>query len=462
MAAGGTGRTAARRRRLFAAGAGVLAVGSLGAGTLALAQDEGGLFARIDVSTGLVAETGDGATDDVTARAGLSFGFDSVTRAQAFRFSAGTDFEVDGNGTDLVRPRATLSYTRSSRATELSFGAAYSEIDLDENRVDGIETDEETIADAGSRISASANLRLVTGRDARFGTDTQLSWSRRDYSGTTDPDLFASTTLRAATTLRFDLTPTASLRLTARQDRREDEDAPQTDRTTTRLGAGADLQLDRAWSLSADLTATTIETERDPPVPGPRVETETDGLDVALTATRALPNGSLTLGFRRELEVTGSRTIFDIGRSLQLREGELAVSLGVVRFDDGGTAPVATLSWNQALTPTSSVNASLSRSAAVNFDDENVLRTRLSLGYQQSINAVSGWSASLGLADTQVQGGTGDQRRIDFGLGYRHALTQEWDLSAGLNHRLTYKDGSREDSFTTLTLNVERSFLFRP
>lgn len=452
------------RQRLLASGAGVLLVGSLCAGTLALAQDgaTGGLFARIDVSAGLEAETGAGATDDVTARAGLSFGFDSVTRNQAFSFRAGSNLELDGNGADLVRPRATLSYKTETRATEISVDAAYSETDLNRSTLDDLEVEDEIIADAGRRTSASASLRLITGKDAPFGTDTRLSWSKRDYTGTIDPDLYASTTQRLATTLRFDVTPTARLRLTASQDRREDEDALRTDRTTTRLGAGADLQIDRAWALAADVSATTIETERDPLVPGPRVTTRTEGLDVALKLSRAMPNGSLTFGLRREVELTGSRTVLDIGRSLALREGSLEATLGLVRFDTGDTAPVATLSWNRKLTPTSSVNASLSRSATVNSDDQDILSTRLSLGYEQQITEVSRWTASMGLADTDVQGGPGDKRRLDLGLSYRHALTEDWDLAAGLNHRLTYEDGLRKDSITTLTLNVERSFLFRP
>jgi hypothetical protein len=61
-----------------------------------------------------------------------------------------------------------------------------------------------------------------------------------------------------------------------------------------------------------------------------------------------------------------------------------------------------------------------------------------------------------------VVDGTGDQRRLDLGLGYRRQLTRDWDLTADLSHRLTWEDGTREDSITTLSLNVARSFVFRP
>lgn len=460
------GRMTAWRRPL-AAGAAVLGVGCVSAGTLALAQNNqnneaGGLFAQIDLSAGLIGETGNPASEDLTARAGLSFGLDSTTRNQTFRLRGGADLELDRTGVDLVRPNTSLLYLLAGRTAELSFDTAYSEIDLDNLNVDDIEVDNEIITDIGRRTSASANLRLVTGKDALFGTDTLLSWSQRDYADTINPNLYASTTTRAETTLRFDVTPTTRLRLTASQDQIEDEDTVQTERTTTQFGVGADMQIDPVWTLSADVSAVTIETTRDPLVPGPRVTTTIDGLDAAFQVARALENGNLTFGLRRELDVTGSRQIFDIGRDLTLREGTFSATLGVVRFDSGELAPVATLDWRQKLTPTASINANLSREAAVDQNDQDTLLTRLSLGYEQQITDISRWSASMGFAESSVQSGVGDQRRIDVGVGYRRALTRDWDLAAGLNHQLTFEDGIRQDNITTLTLNVERRFLFRP
>jgi hypothetical protein len=451
-------------RRPLVAGATVLSVGCFCAGSLALAQNNeaGGLFAQIDFSAGLIGRTGNAASEDVTARAGLSFGLNSTTRNQVFRIRGGADLELDRNGVDLVRPNASLAYLLSSRTADLSFDTAYSEIELDNNTVDQIEVDDEVIANIGRRTSASASVRLVTGKDALFGTDTLLSWSRRDYADTINPNLFASTTTRAETTLRFDVTPTARLRLTASQVLRDDEDTLRTDRTTTQFGVGADTQIDPVWSLSADLSTVKIETIRDPLVPGPRVTTSADGLDGAFQLARALENGNLTFGLRREFAVTGGRTVLDVGRSMTLRNGNLAASLGVVRFENGETSPVASLSLNRQLTPTSVLNASLQRTATVNADDQDTLRTRLTLGYDQQINEASRWNINLGFADTDVQGGTGDNQRIDLGVGYSHALTKDWDLSAGLNQRLIYQDGVRGTSITTLSLNVERRFLFRP
>lgn len=463
MAAAGRGRATARRRRI-AAGVVFLLVGGLSAGTLALAQDgdAGGLFARLDFSAGLMGETGAGSSEDLTAIAGLSFGFDSITRAKALRLRAGADLEVDGDGARLARPQASLAHVLSSRATELRFDAAYAQIDLDETTIEDILTGENFVSDAGRRTTISAAANLITGREAPFGTETALSWSRRDYVDTVGSDFVPATTTRASIVLRFDVTPTATLRLFANQERIEEEDAVSTDRTRSALGLGADLALDRAWTLSADVAGNRIVTLADAPVPGPRIRTETEGLSVRLGLTRDLSNGALSFGLRREVDVTGNRLIFDIGRDLTLREGALSASLGVVRFDGGDLAPVATLDWSQKLTPTSSLKASLSQRATLNEDDEDILSTRVSLGYQQQITEISSWTASMGYAESNVQGGDGDQRRIDFGLGYRRSLTRDWDLAAGLSHQLTHEDGTRVDNITRLTLNVARSFTFRP
>jgi hypothetical protein len=456
------GRPRRTRRRLAALLLGCgLGVSGL-AGALAQEAEEGGLFARIDLAAGIRAETGQGSDDETTARAGLAFGIDSVTRSQIFRFRAGADLEFDRDGADLARPEASLSYVLASRATELGLDLAYRESDLDRTRADEIDSDDEILARGGRRTSASAALRLITGREAPFGTQTRLSWSQRDYADTTDPDLFASTTLEASTVLRFEIDPAVTLRLTASLSQREDEDSVSTEKTTTRLGAGATVALDRAWTLELDAIATTITTERDSALFGLRTRTETDGLDAQLKATRALRNGTLSFRLGREVETTGSRTTLELARALELKEGTLSGTLGLVRFETGTLRPVATLSLSRALTPTSTLSASLTRSAAVSDDDEDILRTRLSLALDQEIDARSRWSASMGLAEVEVVDGTGDQRRIDLGLGYRRQLTRDWDLSADLSHRLTWEDGAREDSITTLSLNVARSFVFRP
>lgn len=460
----GRARVPAPRQRRLAPVALLLAAGLAGVSSLALAQDggQGGLFAKVDFSAGLRSETGDGSDDEVAAIAGLSFGLESVTRNQVFRLRTGGDLELNGDGLDLVRPRATLAYALSSRATELSFDAAYSEVDLDQTTIEDLLTGEEINVDAGSRTTTSAALRLVTGREGPFGTDTRLEWSERDYVDTVDPDLVPSTTVRASTVLRFDVSPVVTLRLTADRERSEEDDAGNEIRTTTRVGFGADLRIDRAWTLSADLADKSIETLDTPVVPGPRVRTESSGLDAALRLGREMPNGTLSFGLRRTIEVTGHRLTFDIGRSLELREGSLEATFGLVRLAGGDVRPVASLAWNQKLTPTDQLTAALSRSATTTSDDLDAISTKLSLGYERQINQVSGLTATMGLAESDVQGGTGDQRRIDMGLGYRHALTEDWDLAAGVNHRLTYEDGVRQDSITTLTLNVGRSFLFRP
>jgi hypothetical protein len=142
--------------------------------------------------------------------------------------------------------------------------------------------------------------------------------------------------------------------------------------------------------------------------------------------------------------------------------GELAWSLGLVSFPSGDTAPIVSASYAMP-TPRGSFSVSLQQETAVDDDDRSVVSTAIAMDFGQAINATSGWSLNGALTSVDVTGGdTDDQARLRVGVSYNHALTRDWDLSTALSHRVTYEGGEQNDSASTLSLSLERSFSFRP
>jgi hypothetical protein len=441
-------------------GAAGLAACAVAAGSLAWAQDEdsGGLQAVLDLSLGARIEDSSGGSEEIlTSRIGL--GLTSATRSQRLNFRV--DGTVDSDAGE-IRPVARLDYLTQTASTELSFGASYRQ-----ERVDGtmLVPDDffgaELLADDGIRRTTAANLRLVTGKDRRFGTDTRLDYNLRRYTDTADPDLFDVETQSASTALRFDVTRTASLTLTASLSERRLDDLLDREERTERIGLGADVALDDVWRVSANLGFAEIETELDGP--GGRVSSTDRGSEVGVTATRTFDDGVFSLSAAHELSASGERTTLTAFRSLTLKSATLSASLGAVRFDSGEVLPLATLSYAQELPRGAAVNVALSQSADSDLEDRDIVRSQLTASYSQPLTASSSWSIDGSLARIDVVGSTDeDSTAAALGLTWRRDLTRDWDLALGAQARRSYQSGTLETRTNVLTAGVERSFTFRP
>jgi len=391
----------------------------------------------------------------------LSFDLRSETRSQSFRLSADGRPAIDDGEFDVDNRGISLDYTRRSRAAELSFGASYREQDADGEFAifDPITLDRvDLIEDDGTRESLSVNAGLRTGIDAPFGTNTQLSYTGRRFTDTADPDLTDLDTWEISTVLRFEVDPRITLRTSASYRESDEEDLENTRRRTTRLGIGADLALDRLWSAAVDLSYSNIETERD--IIG---ITEQEGGGFSIGLTRQMRAGTLGFSLARDITENGAEDSFRVRRNTELSNGgTLAWSLGLVSFDNGDTAPIASIAYARP-TPRGNFSVDLQQTTSVDTDDRNTVRTVLGVDYSEEINAVSSWSLNGSLASVDVVGlDAEDQLRTEVGVGYTRALTRDWDLSTRLRHRVIYEGGDRDNSASILSFSLERSFSFRP
>ena len=433
---------------------------------IVLAQEAavGRPLVTVGVSSGLSLEDGGSGESEVGLDTRLSFGLSAATRAQRFAVTTTGLFDLsDPAAVDPFRPDAALSYGYETKDIVFDTDLLYSVREIDSTFPIGEFEGADLVSDTGSRTDAVLRLGLETGRTARFGTETEVELRDRSYTGTTNPDLTDLRSRSVASTLRFDLTRTFRLSVIGSRFESEEDDAERTERERSRLALGADLQLDRVWKLGAELGQSRFLTTQTPVPGGPRVENKESGLSFALSVERELRNGFVGLAAVRTFGETGYRDTVLLERGLELRNGaNLQVGAGFIAFEDGKTRPLVQLSYGQPLRRGTFV-ASLSQEGDVTDDGSEIVRTRgeaaLSLAaWRRSTVSVTGRVAAIdALSGTEV-----DTTLVEIGLGLTHELTRDWGLTAGVRHRIDYTDGTRDDSSNIVSLNLSRSFEFRP
>lgn len=429
------------------------------------ARGQEGTLATFGLSFGGSYTVNDPGENESDLASNLRFDLQSVTRTQSVGLSADGRLVFDGGRVEFERPGITIDYARESRSTALNLGLSYSVRDVDgaAEIIDPVTgTVINLVDDDGTLESLGINAALVTGQDAPFGTQTSFSYVDRTYSGTADPDLTDLTNWQIGTTLRFDVDPRISLSTNASYRVTQEDDDEQTERRVTRFGVGGSFLIDPLWSASFDLGYSIFETEEDQPGLG-RVITEENGTGFTLSVTRQFRDGSLSASLARDVSDNGTEDSLRLSRERALSNGgALAWSVGLISFPNGETAPVVSAAYTMP-TPRGSFSASINQASSFNSDDESVVSTSIALNYDQAVNASSSWAVNGSVANVEVVGDQDQgQTRAQIGISYNHALTQDWDLSTALRHQIIYEDGEEDESASTLSLSLQRSFSFRP
>jgi hypothetical protein len=449
-------------RHLYA-GAGILAL-SLSLSAPSFAQDafDDAPLLFIDVGTALRFEDNLITEDEFSLDTSLSAGFFVANTNRRASFEAGLVLQTLEGEQLITDPFVTASYAIFNRETELSFDFDYRRIDLDDDVLDDDFDADDLIDEGGTRERLEAQLGLVTGRFAPFGTSTQLRYRLTTFSPEADEDDERLYSLNS--TLFFRFNPQVTLRGTAFLSRTDDEDVLNTEQTVVRYGVGADLSIDRVWTATLDLSFTERQTEINGALPGSRIVEEVDGLGASAVVTRDMRNGTYTFSASRVVDDTGFQDTYRVRRALALSNGgTLDASVGLTNFEGADPILIYSLAYSNEILRGLQFTTRLDRSGAVSDDDENITRTQLQAGLTRDLTARSSLSFDTTLLQVEdfSLGGT-DTARVNLALSYRHALTEDWNLAARVSRQITYDDGDREDQVDILSLGIERRFSFRP
>ena len=441
------------RRLGSAAGiAGLLAL--LPAGLQAQQDDPAAPEARLTLGQQVAVEDGDliGITPvDLVLRTG--------TRVQTLQFTLSAPFRLNDPEEDrtfaLGDAQARLLLRRGARNSAVEAQLGYRENDLDREILFDDLSNEFVTLDGGQVAQTDASLTYVFGREAKLGGEFGLSWLRRDYSGTTDPDLDDTDTRRGDVIFYLEPTPLIRARILAQASRTESGDG--TDSRSDRFGAGASVQLDKLTNLDVELARTDIRRTEDDGTPE-----RAEGPSLRLDLTRSRLLGDWSLSFGSDPGTAGRRDNLSLGRTLELRNFDLSGQVGVTRFQDNYDA-IFQIAYSQQITRLSEIQASLRRAGVTDDDGDEALNTDIAARYSRQISDVSRIGTDIRYRESEVQSGDSeDARTVSFGLDYSRSLPNDFSLVAGASIiRSKDSDGQRDDE-ERVYLGVNRSFSFLP
>lgn len=399
----------------------------------------------------------------------LDFGISNVTQVDTLllRGSGVLRFaEIPGRSlSGFESPDLRFSYMRDGINSRLSLDARYRHVDrefLDPFKVEQEEQQSGGLIGGGGTLTQRiAGLTWQTGLSGPLGFSATLKHDERDYAGIDPPlvgRLYDRETDSIQTTTSFRVSPVTSLFFNAGLTHYQAQDAALTDRTTRDVSVGIQQDINPVLVLNGQIGFTEIETDTSLPVPA---TTTRDGISSSFTLTQTLANGSVWGNIGSSVSTNGTRTTLRFGRDYQLPLGTLSFALGATRGQNGSTDAVGSVSYTRQL-QTSDYSISLNRSATTNSASEDLLDTRLSLGYGYAIDNTSRLDVTLnyGLSENQTTGI--DIERATLRASYSRALTSDWNLVGGVQLR-SYDETAVGDAWSNqLFVTLDRKFSFRP
>ena len=427
-------------------------------------EDEGG--ARATAGIDLRLELDDG---DPEFRTGFNLDLITATRTQSLQFSGDFGLTVpldDIEATAFNDPTYDLSYVRDTGRSRLSFSVNFSEIDIDSLRTleddAGTIFDESTliVSEEGSRERLRTNVGLELGLNDPIGGEIRYRYDDTFFTNVTDPDLEDTRIDEFSGSLRLDVDRVLSFSLDGQWQRTQTIGTLEEDEVRTRLGGGFEWQARPALSLDGSIAYARIAT--DTTNLGVTSREERDGINVAFGADLSRPNGSYSFDLDRTLNTIGFVTTVEVGRQFDLPRGaSISAMIGATELPNGEVFPIGSFNYDRD-TANGNLGFSLSRSAAVNDDDEAVERTILTGSYQLDLPRDAGLSLSGRLTESDFTLATDpDISSMRLSLNYNRPLTEDWGLGAGLSRQLTREDGIGDEIDNILFLSLERRFTFR-
>lgn len=466
---------------------GILAWGSV-PGPIVYAQEGDGFSYSFSINQRLTANDNlgfDAVSDGTSVTSNTALGFDlrSETPNQMFNFSLGTTLEGgyfasdDDVNIDFGSPRAALTYSRENRSSVFSANASIRRDEIsslvlsplifdpdgdDEGASEGGDptgstdpgfTEDDLIVDDGTRVRSNVGVGLTTGRDGPLRFSFRLDRSSTEYSGTTDPELTDNRTLSGSARATAVINPTMTASVFVNKSQFEDDNAGSREVQRKSVGASLSYTISPTTSLSANVSANRVEETEF------AVTSVTEGAGFGLSLQNERPNGQIGLSFDRSISVNGANDSVELSRSLDLPDGALSVAVGLVNGAASDTQTTANLNYRKDFA-TGSLSASLGQSLSTD-DDDDVLRTRISVNVNKSINSVSSVGAGFNVADSNNLGAGMDTRRTEFSVTYNRSLTQDWSLQSGYSYRMSQEDGAADRTSNAVFVGVGRTFNFR-
>ncbi|MBC7153940.1 MAG: hypothetical protein H5U19_04880 [Rhodobacteraceae bacterium] len=404
----------------------------------------------------------------------LSFGYENRRAIDTLRFDLdGVVRAIDapGSGSRTIDDgTARLSYDREGTNSRFRTSAEYNLTSVnfldpfDNNRFfadDPLDETDLKLDDRGEREQIATRFSFETGINDPLGFIVDGRYRERNYSDTTDPDLFDTRVLNVNGTTRFTLGPKTRARVALRYEDYSADDAPQTDRQTSSISLGLTQALSKIDTLDVSLGYQDIET--DETILGVRQTDDDTGIIGSAALTRELTRGTIGTSFDLRESVNGQTATWLVNRALTLPRGAIEISLGATSDVSDTIRPVGSFNFTHEM-KRSSLTARVERQVTTSTRSNELRVTRASVDYRYEINSLSDLSLTANFAELARSGGpeVNDTIRADLRATYSREITRDWRLSSGYEYRVRDEDNNGSATSNRIFLTLERGFVFRP
>jgi len=455
-----------RGKQLLQAGIAISAV-AFGAAGAAAQTFNSPVQGNVGLSTQITADSNKslsptplGAT--VTATERLTFGFLSSTRTQQFQISGSTALTFNtlpGGGTNLSaqRPNLQFSYARQAARSNLKVTARHDQQDVT-NVYDSDPTDVvNIIVDTGTVTRTGATASYRTGVGGPLDLSFSAAFDRRDYAGTTSPQLFDTNTATLSATANMKLSGATTGNLTIKNTRYSAADFLSTKRNTTTYSLGVTSQVSSGLTVNGSIGYQTKTTKAGGPA------TTQSGPRASAKITKSLPDGSIFGSIQYDATGSSNKAVLSIGRTMDLPDGTLSASVTANSVIGGSTQVLGNLKYSKQL-PSGSLDVALNQSLSTNNINQDIRYTNLGIGFSKQISSTDGINLSLGLSRSEDAGAGSAPTisRATVTAAYSRALTSDWNMQVGYRHRSYAQTGTPSAAsdalFLTLTRNIQFGF----
>jgi len=399
----------------------------------------------------------------------FTFGLSSVTGVQDLNVTASGVYrygEIPGRSVSGIEdPTVRLRYTLTGVNSRLNVTGRYRHVDrefLDPFQVEQEEQVSGILLGGGGTITfRNATLDYATGLNGPLTFGVNLSHDEKDYDSAAmaaNSALFGNKNDKATVTASLKVSPVTALNFSAGLTEYSADDTPQTERTTNDYSIGVTHDLDPALVLDARLGFTEVETRT---LGGTKT---VDGAVGAVTLTKTLANGTVFAGYNSALNENGTRSILSFGRDLQLPLGTLTAIVSGTHTPGGKNYLTGSLAYNKQLKD-SDLSVSITRAVSTNTSSNDVLDTRVAVGYGYAINNNSRLNLTLNWGRSEAAGsGTAPTvERTSVNASYSYDLTQDWALTGGVTLRERSDSTAAGDARSNAVfLSLGRTFNYRP
>lgn len=442
-----------------------------------MAQDDGGL--RIGLGVSQTFAYGDnlalGVPNSVQnpeqgktsqAQTAFALNIDSSTRIERFNLQLGgalsfSDLPVGSTTeTGFIDPFVSLGYSRTAANATFTFNGSYVESDISRPRPlwdfandDNLivpPSDLSSLQGTGLRKATDFDTELELGLNSPIGLRLSASSEKVEYENATNNNLNDFERFQAGASLLFRFNPVTTAVLDLGVSR-FNESGVANDRDTQR----AEVGLDRTFSDQSRLSVRVGYTDGDSNNVGR--PSDARGSTGSVDYQRPLTNGSLGARYAVTRDSTGEIDRFNVNRNYDLPLGSLGVSVGATSVYGASPRLTGGVNWSQQR-QASLYSLNFSRRVLPDENDNNRFTTTVAARYSHELSPVSTFvaNASYFLSD----GGTTTNQvdRANIVLRYDYALTDDWNLNAGVNLRMRDEENVGRGESQEVFFGISRRF----